>query len=165
MSDENQIKAGVEFYRENSEINSGGMRVIPKGPFIERLKVVHDVTDDDVKKVQNAINFETNVAAHVTLEDLVDKIEATPVEDRDEEFRINVKAATRLPTHGGSTEITVNGEGTVNVPGRPDADGNNPGPTSRQDWGRTRTTIKAKGRIDKNFPDMARDRLRDMLKV
>ncbi len=163
MSEEKSVEDGVKFYRENSEIGQSGVRAIRKGPFVQRLEEVHGVKEEDLKRVQGAIDFETNVAAHVSLEDLIEKIEATPKAERTEEFALNVSATTRLPTPGGSTEVTVNGQGTVNIPGRRDADGNMTEATSRTDWGRTRTTINAKGRVDKSFPDEARDRIRKSL--
>ena len=158
----------VAFYREHSTVKSNGIREVPRADFVSRLEEVHGVTKDTITKVQDAINFETTAAAHLALADLEEKISAAPADQlKDDAFRRDLSSVVRLPTFGGNTEVTVYAEKTDNIPGRigaTDADGN-PLPTTTTTYGRTRTSINTKARIDKAFHDTATARIKAALGV
>lgn len=160
------MEKAVDFYRGQSEVGNTGVRRIPKAAYMERLDTEHGVDEATLKKVQNAVDHETTVAAHVSLADVEDSIKAASKDQlADEEFRRNLSATTRLPTLGGSTEVTVNAEKLIPIPGRPDADGNVGERSTKLLFGQTRTTIQAKYRIEKTFHEEAASRLRSSLGI
>lgn len=149
------MDAAVDHYLSNTEINNSGVRVVPKKVFDERLEV-HGVSPADLKKVQDAINYETTAAARVALADTENKIQGASKADREsEEWRKACSSMVRLPTPGGATEVEVYAEKHSNVPARGDV------PASvKVTHGRVRTTINTKSRIDKIFHEEANARIR-----
>ena len=158
------MKEAVEFYREHSRIHpTSGMREINRDAYLKRLKDEHDITKDQAKKFQDAVNFENEVVANVLLEDLEQKIGESADEDlKNDEFRRNLSVAARIPTFGGNTELELKAEKSSPIPGPAGEDGERKQSIS---YGRLRMTINTKNRISKDFHETAKDRVRHALGI
>jgi hypothetical protein len=157
------MEQAVAYYLENSKMKSKDLREVPKAVFAKALKEHHGITEDEIKKVQSAIDFETTAAAHVATADVEKMIDdATEEELKDEAFRKKMQSTVRLPTHGGSTEVTLHAERWNNIPFRGEDD---EGPKRKVTYGHVSTTINAKGRILPDFHTEANNRMRAKLGV
>ena len=158
------LSEAVNFYREESKVKSNGVREVPKAAFIKAI-AKHGVTEDDLKKVNDAVNFETTVAAALAVSDVEEKIsQASKDQLKDEEFRKGLEGVVRIPTLGGATTVTAFAETHNPIPTRGDADGNG----ERQikiTHGRIKTQISTKGRIIGNYAETARDSIRAKLGI
>lgn len=154
------MKDAVDYYLEHSKVKNNGVREVSKSAFVAAIEK-HGVSEEEFKKVQSAIDFETTAAAGVALIDVETKIAAASKEDLgNEEFRTNLKGVVRLPTPGGSTEVSVQAEYSSPIPFRGEGE-----PQVKTTFGRTRTTINTKGRIFKSFHEDASTRIRAALGV
>ena len=157
-----RMQESVSHFLESSDIKSNGVRNVPKAAYVKALEK-HGVTEADIKRVNTAIDFENTAAARVAVQDLESKISEASKEDLEkEEFRKGLSATVRLPTFGGSTDVTVNAEVFNNIPFRGDGDGE---PQRKASYGRLRTTINTKGRIHPDFHAEADSRMRKALGI
>jgi hypothetical protein len=164
--DKELMTASVSHFMENSTVRTNGTREVPKAAFREAL-AKHGVDDEMVKKVHDAVAFESTAAGRVALADLEKKIEGATDEDlADENFRRNLSAMVRLPTYGGSTEITAYAETHNPIPSRgTDADGNPNERGTKVTYGRIKTSINTKARIHADLHEESNERMRRSLKV
>ena len=159
---EQLIEEGVAYYEANSTFNpQKNERIIKKAVFDERMEVAHGISPDTLKKVTEALNFETTVASELASHDAVRVIEgATPEQRADDVWRRKTAPMVRLPTAGGNTELTCNIERySINplASQQPDA------PTHITSHGRIGIAIRAKGRIDRGCHDRASERIKAAL--
>lgn len=157
-ADSAAMNAGVDYYLEHSKVKSNGVREVPVAAFVSRMET-HGVTKEDAKRVQDAINFETTVAARLALALAEKKLqEATAEELKDDDFRKTLRTVVRIPTFGGNTEVECQAERWDNIPFQGDGE-----KSHKVTHGRFRTTINAKSRIDPVLHDEARDRIRKII--
>lgn len=163
MTDETKMNAAVDYYLEHSVLKgNNGIREVNKKAFYERMENAHGVTRDDAKRFQDAIDYETTVAARVALADTEKKLSEMSADDlANDEMRRAVRSTVRIPTFGGNTEVECQAERSTPNPFRGEGDG----PTHTVSHGRFRTTINAKARIDKGMHDEAMTRIRAALKI
>ncbi len=156
------MNAAVDHYLEHSRIKSNGVREIGKAAFVTAMKK-HGVTEEEMKRVQTAVEYETTAAARVALADTEKKLPEMSDEDRaNDELRKAVTSTVRLPTFGGYTEVECRGEKHSNIPFRTEgADG----PATKIDYGRFRTTINARTRIHPDLHDEACNRIKAALGI
>lgn len=155
------VSEAVSHYLENSKVKVNGVRDVPKAVFVEALETRHGVTKEMIDQVQKAVDFETTVAAHVALHDVEQKIGELPEEGlKDDDKRRGISATVRLPTFGGATDVTVSAESYSPIPFRGDGE-----QQFKTTYGRVQTKIATKGRIDRNFHEVAADRIRAALGV
>lgn len=162
MADNNDLmEQTISHFIENSTVKSNGIREVRKAAYLEELER-HGVSEDDLKRVQHAVDHTTTAAAHVALKDLEEKISNSSAEDlKKDDYRRDLDATVRLPTAGGSTEVTVNAENVNRIPFKGEGDE----PSYKTTYGRVSTTINTKGRIHKDFHDEAGKRLRAALGI
>jgi hypothetical protein len=155
-------EAGVALYSSNSSKNSKGILVVAKKPLFDRLESAHGVTQDDVKKVMDAIDAETELAAILALRDLEQTIGgATPEQLADDEWRRSQVGAVRLPTYGGSTLVRVKAEKYGVNPGKL-TDGE---PTFSTTYGRTGIGVETSKKLSPSFHAYASDTIKNMFNV
>jgi hypothetical protein len=156
------LNDAVDFFRQEAKTKSNGILEVPKGAFVKAMEK-QGVTEEEMKKVQGAVDFVTTAAAGLATSSLEEKIEQASKEElADEAFRLNLKSTVRIPTFGGSTEVTTYAETHNPIPTRGDADGNG----ERQikiTHGRVKTTVNAKGRIIGNYAEDIRNSIRTKL--
>jgi hypothetical protein len=157
-------QAAVDFYMENSRIHpTSGLREINRDAFLKRMEEEHGITKKEAQRFQDAVNFETTVAAGVALSDLEKKIaEASDDDLKNDEYRRNMSSTVRVPTFGGNTEVTLFAERAAPIPGPAGEDGERRMSISH---GRVKTTINLKSRIAKDFHDDAKSRIRAALNI
>lgn len=163
MADVNDLmEQTISHFIENSTVKSNGIREVKSDAYYEELEQRHGVTKEDLKRVQHAVDHTTTAAAHVALKDLEEKISNSSADDlKKDEFRRDLDAVVRLPTAGGSTEVTVNAEDINRIPFKGDGDE----PSYKTTYGRVSTKINTKGRIHKDFHEEATKRIRSALGV
>jgi hypothetical protein len=156
-------EAGVALYSSNSSKNSKGILVVSKKPLFDRLESAHGVSQDDVKKVMDAIDAETELAAVLALRDLEQTIgAATPEQLADDEWRRSQVGAVRLPTYGGSTLVRVKAEKYGVNPSKLGAEGD---PTFSTTYGRTSVGIETSKKMSPSFHAYASSTIKNMFNV
>lgn len=161
-NDTTLMDTAVDYYLEHSTVKNNGVREVRKADFVKGLEARHGVTEEDYKKVQDALKFETTAAARVATADLEKKASEASKDDlKSDEFRKGLSAAVRLPTFGGSTEVEVFGEKWDNLPRREGMPED--APTHKVTHGRVRVSINTKRFIDGDFVTEAQDRIRTAL--
>lgn len=150
------VKTTADYFMENSKTGSNGIVEISKNAYKTVLEE-QGVTQEDVKRVHDAQDFANTAAAEVALRTVEGKIgAATPEQLQDKDFRKNLSATVRVPTFGGTTEITHTAEKITPIPFR----GEGEEPAYKTSYGTTSTKINAKGRIHKEFHAEADHRMR-----
>lgn len=161
---DNKMAEAVAYYEEHSRIHPmQRLREINRDAYLTRMKEAHGISKEEAKRFQDAINFETEVAAGVALNDLEKKIAEASEEDlKNDEFRRNMLATVRIPTFGGNTETTMYAEKASPIPGPAGEDGERRMSVTH---GRLKTTINLKSRVSKGFHSEAKDRIRAALGI
>jgi hypothetical protein len=157
-----KMSSAVTRYMQNSKVNAKGEREIPRDVYAEGLET-HGVTIEEIKRVNAAVAFENTAAAGTLTQDILNQIsEASPEDLKSEDFRRGMTATVKIPTVGGRTVLTMNGEAQIRIPGKPDVDGNNE-PKFKTAHGRLGMKVDTKGHIDKSFHEEAEAQIRKAL--
>lgn len=159
------MEAAADYYFENSKVKSNGVREVAKPAFLTRMEEQHGITEKEIKRVQTALSHETTVAAHLAMRDIEAKIKESSADDlANADFVSDIASTIRLPTFGGSTEVTMKAQKVSPIPFRGDGEGDSQ-PQFKTTFGTVRTTIQAKGRIERDFHTYAADRVRSALGI
>jgi hypothetical protein len=158
------LNDAVEFYRSEAKTKSSGILEVPKAAFVKAI-AKHGVTEADLKRVNDAVNFETTAAAALAVSVVEEKIsQATKDQLKDEDFRIALDGVVRIPTFGGATTVTAFAETHNPIPQRGNADGNGEREI-KVTYGRIKTQVATKSRIIGNYGETARDAIRAKLDI
>jgi hypothetical protein len=165
-ADKEAMDKTVSHFLANSTVKNNGIREVSKSALRETLDE-HGVTDDMVKKVQRAIDFTSTAAGRVALHDLEEKVTSSSADDlANADYRKDLRSTVRLPTHGGSTEITAYAETTNPIPSRGvDGDGNPNERGSKTTYGRLRTSVNLTKRIHVDLHAESSERMRKALNI
>lgn len=156
-----RMRESIDYFLENSKVKSNGVREVPKSAYNSALER-HGVTHEEIKRVNEAVDFENTAAAHVALIDLEAKIaEASPEQMTDADYRKNLTSTVRLPTFGGNTEVELRAEKFTTNPFR----GEGEAPEPKASYGVLRTSINTKSRVHKDFHTEAQSRIRKSLGI
>lgn len=140
--------------RDGSEIKKSGVREIPKALMVGQLKDL-GVSEEEVKRVQEAMGTLTTAASEAALRDNMDKFNAASADDKaSETFRRNLSSEVRIPTFGGSTTVENFFETVKNNPFKKADEG---AVEPEVVYGRTSVKVNTKMRIAPGFHKHASD--------
>lgn len=153
------LAAASEWYRQNSEVQKNGVRVVRKDAFVEGIELRHGVTKAELERVHNAIIDERSAATVVAVDDLDEALEKAKKDGKSLDDLKQMSATIRLPTYGGETDLTVLASDTTKVASKGNAKEN------ETDYGVISTVVHATQGIHRSVAESARLRIAKRLGV